>query len=88
VPVNPHERSVAGLTAFASVADIKKPIDIKNFVVPPDVSTEVVRALDPDQVRHVWFQPASYDAHMLATAATARAAVARRLADLRRQWIG
>ena len=37
VPINPHEREVEGLKAYASVLDVPGPIDMASFYVPPEV---------------------------------------------------
>jgi predicted CoA-binding protein len=65
LPVNPREARIGELTCYPAVSAIPGRVDIANFVVPPDVSLDVLRALDPAQVRHVWFQPGSYDRAVL-----------------------
>ena len=68
VPVNPKETEVDGLSCHASVDDAAVPIDIIDFVVPPDVSLTVVQALDPKKHRVLWFQPGSFDQRVLKAA--------------------
>jgi uncharacterized protein len=66
-PVNPNEREVCGEPAFASIADCPE-VDIVNFVVPPEVTLEVLREHDPKKCDVVWFQPGSYDRRVVAEA--------------------
>jgi predicted CoA-binding protein len=62
LPVNPHERAIAGLTAYPSVDDAPGPVDIVDFVVPPRVTGEILQALDPARYPVIWLQPGSFDA--------------------------
>jgi predicted CoA-binding protein len=68
IPVNPGEERIEGLTVFARASDIPDPVHIVNFVVPPEVSVEVLEELDPARFHIVWFQPGSYDRAVLARA--------------------
>ena len=61
LPVHPTAPRIAELPAYAEVGDIPGPIDIANLVVPPPLALDIVRALDPQQVRVVWLQPGSFD---------------------------
>ena len=51
IPINPHEREVEGLQAYASVLDVPGPIDMASFYVPPEIGErvieEVARETDP-----------------------------------------
>jgi predicted CoA-binding protein len=69
VPVNPRDAEVEGETSYASVDLVPEPIDIVNFVVPPEISLALVKALDASRYRVLWFQPGSYDDRVLAAAA-------------------
>ena len=68
LPVNPRLDEVDGLVSYATVDDAPGPIDIIDFVVPPEKSLEVVRSLDPEKHRVLWFQPGSFDARVLEAA--------------------
>ena len=67
LPVNPAEDEVEGLACHRTVDDAGA-IDIVDFVVPPDVSLEIVDQLDPARHRVLWFQPGSYDERVLRAA--------------------
>jgi len=68
LPVNPKEATIAGLSAFASPADVPDPVSIWNFVVPPKVTLGVLQGLDPERAGVVWLQPGSFDPGVLAFA--------------------
>ena len=61
VPINPRARSIGGLDVSPSPDAAPKKLDLLNFVVPPDVSLQVVQALDPARHPRLWFQPGSFD---------------------------
>lgn len=61
VPVNPNTDEVEGEAAYATLAETPGRIDIVDFVVPPRISLEVVRPLDPERFGVLWFQPGSFD---------------------------
>ena len=65
LPVNPGLDEVEGIACHATVDDAPGPIDIVDFVIPPEMSLEVVRALDPKKYRVLWFQPGSFDERVL-----------------------
>lgn len=57
IPVNPNAHELAGMKVYPRVSDIPGRVDLVNFVVPPEVSLEVLAELDPARVSAVWFQP-------------------------------
>ena len=56
-PVNPHERSIEGLPAYASVADIPGPVDMASFYVPPDDGERLVAGIAAKGIRELWLNP-------------------------------
>ena len=42
IPVNPKERQVEGLTAYASVLDFPEVIEMATFYVPPEVGMKIL----------------------------------------------
>jgi uncharacterized protein len=68
LPVNPNEDEVDGIECHRSIDDVPGTIDIIDFVVPPDVSLEIVQSLDPKLHRVLWFQPGSFDSAVLKAA--------------------
>src|SRR5262245_12241447 len=42
VPINPHEATIEGFTAYRSVLDVPGPIDLASFYVPPHVGEQVI----------------------------------------------
>jgi uncharacterized protein len=61
LPVNPREKEIDGKRVRATVAELDDPIQIVNFVVPPEVTLEVLEHLDPERHEVVWFQPGAFD---------------------------
>src|SRR5262245_41813510 len=68
LPVNPRETNIVGLPVHAKVADVPGEVHIVNFVVPPEISLEVLEELDPARTPIVWFQPGAYDGEVLRAA--------------------
>jgi len=57
VPINPHEREVEGLKAYASVLDVPGTIDMASFYVPPDVGEQIIDEIARKQIAEVWLNP-------------------------------
>ena len=57
IPINPHEREVEGLTAYASVLDVPGTIDMASFYVPPDVGEQIIEEVTRKGIAEVWLNP-------------------------------
>jgi predicted CoA-binding protein len=57
IPVNPHEATVEGLKAYASVLDIPEHVHAISIVTPPAVTEKVVREALEAGIEHIWMQP-------------------------------
>ena len=68
VPINPHEASVEGLTAYRSVLDVPGPIDMASFYVPPDVGERVIEEIAAKGIAEVWLNPGAESDALLARA--------------------
>jgi predicted CoA-binding protein len=68
VPINPHEREVEGLKAYASVLDVPGPIDMASFYVPPDVGEEIIGEVARKQIAEVWLNPGAESDELIARA--------------------
>jgi predicted CoA-binding protein len=71
VPINPHEREVEGLKAYASVLDVPQAIDMATFYVPPDIGLQVIDQVAAKRIPEVWFNPGSESPALLARAEAA-----------------
>lgn len=71
LPVNPKEKTIAGLPAYRSLADVPKPVDIVDVVTPPVVTRQVLKDADAAELGLVWLQDGSFDDAVLADAAQA-----------------
>ena len=57
VPINPHERQVEGLRAYASVLDVPGSIDMATFYVPPEIGEQVIEDVARKGIPEVWLNP-------------------------------
>ena len=62
LPVNRGRATVAGQTAYSSLADLPQRPDIVNVVVPPEEGPGIVREVAELGWDHVWFQPGAESA--------------------------
>lgn len=72
LPVNPREKEIAGLPAYARLADVPGPIHLVDVVTPPGVTKGVLEEADALGLLAVWLQDGSYDDEALAVAERAR----------------
>jgi predicted CoA-binding protein len=70
VPINPHETSVEGLKAYASVLDVPGPVDMASFYVPSDVGEQVIDEVAKKGITEVWLNPGSESDALVARART------------------
>ncbi len=68
VPINPHEREVEGLKAYASVLDVPGPIDMASFYVPPEVGEQIIDEVARKQIAEVWLNPGAESDALIARA--------------------
>lgn len=57
VPINPHEKEVEGLTAYASILDVPGPVDMASFYVQPEIGEAIIADVVAKGVREVWLNP-------------------------------
>jgi predicted CoA-binding protein len=68
VPINPHEREVEGLKAYASVLDVPGRIDMASFYVPPEVGEEIIGDIARKRIAEVWLNPGAVSDELVARA--------------------
>jgi uncharacterized protein len=68
VPINPHEREIEGLKAYASVLDVPGPIDMASFYVQPEVGEQVIADVAQKGIPEVWFNPGAESDALIARA--------------------
>jgi uncharacterized protein len=68
VPINPHEREIEGLKAYASVQDVPGPIDLATFYVPPDIGAKVIHDVIAKGIPEVWLNPGADSDELIAKA--------------------
>ena len=67
-PINPHETSVEGLRAYATVLDVPGTVEMATMYVPPEIGLTVVNDLAQKGVMEVWFNPGSESPTLIARA--------------------
>jgi len=68
IPINPHEASVEGLKAYASVLDVPGPIDTALFYVQPAIGERVIEEVAKKGIAEVWFNPGAESDALIAKA--------------------
>jgi predicted CoA-binding protein len=71
LPVNPKEKEIAGLPAFADLASVPGPVHVVNVVTPPTVTKKVLEEVARLGLSAVFLQDGSYDDAVLDVVATA-----------------
>ena len=57
IPINPHEREIEGIPAYASVLDVPGPIDMATVYVQPDVAFELLDEFEQKGISEIWVNP-------------------------------
>ena len=68
IPVNPSERQVEGLQAYASVLDVPDAIDIATVYVQPETALQLLAELAAKQIPEIWINPGAESDALLAEA--------------------
>jgi predicted CoA-binding protein len=66
IPINPHEREVEGIPAYASVLDVPVPIDMATVYVQPEIAMRLLDEFDRKGIPEVWINPGAETDQMLA----------------------
>jgi uncharacterized protein len=68
-PVNPREKVIEGLPAYASVDALPGPVDRASLYVPPAVGIGLLEAISARGARELWINPGSGSPELLTRAA-------------------
>lgn len=68
IPINPHERLVEGLVAYASVLDVPGPIDMATVYVQPEVGLGLLPEFAQKPIGEIWINPGAESDELLAEA--------------------
>lgn len=60
-PINPKADCIQGLKPYARLQDLPQKPDIINFVVPPEITRQVLNEVKELGWDNVWFQPGSFN---------------------------
>ena len=58
-PVNPKLKELEGTRCYARLANIPIKVDVVDFVVPPEVTEEILRECKELGLSRIWLQPGS-----------------------------
>ncbi len=56
-PINPHEKNVEGIDAFASVIDLPSETKSISIITPPAVTEKIIEEALQKGVQNIWMQP-------------------------------
>jgi predicted CoA-binding protein len=68
IPINPHEATVEGVRAYASVLDVPDPVDMATVYVQPDVALRLLDELERKGIPEIWVNPGAESDALLAEA--------------------
>lgn len=68
VPINPTANDIEGLTAYASVLDVPRAIDMATVYVPPATAVQLLPEFAQKQIGEVWLNPGADDDDVVAAA--------------------
>ena len=57
IPINPRGEEIEGLTTYASVLDVPRPIDIATVYVQPGIGPDVMTEIATKGIGEVWLNP-------------------------------
>ncbi|HDD46347.1 MAG TPA: CoA-binding protein [Candidatus Aenigmarchaeota archaeon] len=58
-PINPNAESINGIKCYKNLSSLPEKPEVVEFVVPPNVTLEVLKECKRLGIRNVWFQPGS-----------------------------
>jgi predicted CoA-binding protein len=58
-PINRRLKELEGTRCYASLADIPVKVDVVDFVVPPEVTEEILKECKEVGIDRIWLQPGS-----------------------------
>lgn len=58
-PVNPKLKELEGIRCYASLDNIPVKVDVVDFVVPPQVTEEILKDCQRLGLNRIWLQPGS-----------------------------
>jgi predicted CoA-binding protein len=68
IPINPNEREVEGIPAYASVLDVPGAIDMATVYVQPEVGLRLLPEFEQKGIPEIWVNPGAESDELLADA--------------------
>jgi predicted CoA-binding protein len=72
IPINPNEREVEGLEAYASVLDVPGAIDIATVYVQPEIACRLLDDFERKGIPEIWVNPGAESDELLREAGRRR----------------
>jgi predicted CoA-binding protein len=67
-PVNPHEKTIEGLTAYPTLEAVGEPIDFVSLYVPPAIGLRLLPAIAAKAPKELWVNPGSESEELIEAA--------------------
>ena len=68
IPINPNEREVEGIAAYASVLNVPGPIDMATVYVQPQVAMQLLAEFEQKGIGEIWVNPGAESDELLTEA--------------------
>ena len=68
IPINPHEKEIEGIAAYASVLDVPGPIDMATVYVQPEVAERLLPEFEQKHIPEIWMNPGAESDEFMADA--------------------
>jgi len=68
IPINPGEKLVEGIPAYASVLDVSGPIDMASVYVQPEITLALLDEFERKGIPEIWVNPGAEDDSVMAEA--------------------
>ena len=65
IPINPKSGTILGLKVYENLDLVEDKIDVAVFVIPPNVTEEVIKEVINKNIKKVWLQPGSENENVL-----------------------
>lgn len=56
-PINPHEKTIEGMTCIHSISDLPAEVKSLSIVTPPDITETLVKDAITKKIENIWMQP-------------------------------
>jgi uncharacterized protein len=68
IPITPHQDTIEGVPAYASVLDVPDAIEMATVYVPPDIGETLIDQIAQKGIKEIWLNPGAGSAALVARA--------------------